>query len=166
MITTRQKIHGGVAALLMFALLGGGWVLGGAVSQSPTAAVTLPGRTIIHTQTRVLTKVVKGRVVRLRGGQRVVRIPVVVIRNLACHPDRRHHCVRIVVVPAHTIPLRQATVHRVVAVAAVSVPVTVFVTVPGPTTTVTSPPVTITLPVVTTTETSISTETVTVPLVP
>lgn len=149
----------------MCALLGGGWVLGGAVSQSPTAAVTLPQRTIVHTQTRVLTKVVKGRVVRLRGGRRVVRVPVVVIHNLSCHPDPRHHCVRSVIIPAHTIPLRAATVHQAVAIAAVMTPVTVYAT-------VTSPPVTVTLPAITqtqtdtTTETDLVTVTVTVPIPP
>jgi hypothetical protein len=149
-------------------VLVGGWQLAGAISPTPEFAATIirSGHTQVVTHTRVLKKVVRGRVVTLKGGTRVVRVPLVVIHNLRCHPTRRHHCVRRVVVPAHTIPLRAATVRAAVAVAAPLVPVTVVDTVTD-FQTVTLPAVTTTQTQTdTTTETSVITVTVTVPLGP
>jgi hypothetical protein len=130
------------------------------------ATVIRSGQTQVVTHTRVIKKVVRGRVVKLRGGARVILVSRVVIRNLKCHPTRRHHCVRRVVVPAHTIPLRAATIHQAVAVAAPLVPVTVYVTIPGPTTTETLPAQTVTATETETTTAPGTTITVTVPVSP
>jgi hypothetical protein len=116
---------------VMLLLPVGGWSLAASISQPPpefAATIIRSGHTQVVTHTRVVKKVVRGRVIRLKGGTRVILVSRVVIHNLKCHPTRRHHCVRRVVVPAHRIPLRAATIHQAVAVAAPLVPVTVVLT--------------------------------------
>jgi hypothetical protein len=124
-----------------------------AVSPGHTmAAVTLPARTV-H-QTRVLTKKVRGRVVTLRGGERVVRVPRTVLINRGCYLTREYRCVRRVIVPAHVIRLRATSPIAAIATA-IPEPTIVYVTVtiPGPTTP---------LPAVTVTDLQTTTATVTV----
>ncbi len=166
-----NKTHAAASSVVILGLTVGGYLLAGAISQPPAIAstTTLPPHTVVVRHTRVVKKIVRGRVVTLKGGTRVIRVPLVIIHNLKCHPTRHHHCVRRVVVPAHTIPLRAATpTQAATAVAAPLIPVTVYVTVPvsvpGPTTTVTAPPVTVTLPQDTTTV--FVPTTITVPLQP
>jgi hypothetical protein len=106
-------------------------MLGTSISTAPAkaATITIPARTVIVNHTHVLRKVVRGHVVTLKSGTRVIRVPLVVIHNLKCHPTRHHHCVRRVIVPAHSIPLRATTAPvAAVAVAAPLVPVTVTIT--------------------------------------
>ena len=66
-MTTRQKLHGAVFVVVMAGLLGGGWVLASQIGQPPATAatVTRPSHTIVLRHTRVVTKVVRGRVIRL-----------------------------------------------------------------------------------------------------
>lgn len=162
-MSRRQKIHAAAFMGVMLTLLGGGWVLASQISQSPVAAVaatvTQPAQTIVHTHTRVVKKIVRGKVVTLKGGTRVVRVPLVVLRvhNERCHPSPHHRCVRVVVVPAHTIPLRAAPIRAAVAVAAPLIPITVYV----PITVTDLVPITVTdiPPPVTSTETQTATET-------
>jgi hypothetical protein len=145
----------------MVGLVIGGLGLGNSVGSSPSqaATITLPGHTVVEHHTRVIKKVVRGRVVTLKSGSRVVRVPLVVIHNERCHPTRKHHCVRRVVVPAHTIPLRAAVVQSV-AVATPLVPVTIVETVTD--TQVVSVPVTVTNTTTATTTADPVTVTVTV----
>lgn len=159
---TRSTVFGGGAvACLAVGLSVSGWQVSSAISDTrPEFAATIirSGHTQVVTHTRVLTKVTKGRVVRLKGGQRVILVSRVVIHNLKCHPTRRHHCVRRVVVPAHRIPLRAATpVAAAVAVAAPLIPVTVVETV--------TDFQTVTLPAQTVTQTQTDTITETAPTV-
>jgi hypothetical protein len=165
MIVTAE--HGRVIALSvgMVGLVIGGLGLGNSVGSPPSdaATVTLPGHTVVKHHTRIIRKVVRGRVVTLKSGTRVVRVPLVVIHNERCHPTPSHHCVRRVVVPAHTIPLRAAVVQSV-AVATPLVPVTVVETVTD-TQTVTVP-VTVTTTATTTADPVTVTVTVSVPISP
>jgi hypothetical protein len=147
-----------------------GWGLSGAVSNAAPEVLTQPPSTIVHTHIRVLHRLVRGKVVTLRSGERVVKVSRVVIVNRGCYPTRTYRCVRRVVVPAHTVPLREATLHDAVITAAPNQPVTVtdYVTMPVTTyMTVTTPAQTITQ-TQTTTETTTAevTVTVTVPIVP
>jgi hypothetical protein len=106
-------------------------------------------------QTRLVTMHIRGRVIRRHDHYIVVVVPRTIFHT------RTHR----IVVPRHTVRIRNhpGLVSAVVGVApppvTVSVPypvtVPVTVTVPGPTTTVISPPVTVTVP---------TTVTVTVPL--
>jgi hypothetical protein len=164
-------------AVLFGGMMIGGYQLATAISQSPSLAATItrPGQTQVVVHTRVVKKVVKGRVVTLKSGQRVIVVPRVVIHNLRCHPTRHHHCARWIVVPAHRVPIPAAPISAV-ATAAPLIPVTVTVTdvqtvtqpavtvtVPGPTTTVTGPTTT---DVTTETDTQTITVTITIPSPP
>jgi hypothetical protein len=150
-----------------------GWGVGQKVSSSPPAAVTLTRagsiQTIPVTHTHIVKRVVKGKVRRLRGGTRVVFVPRVVVLVRGCHRTQQNRCARHVVVPAHRIRLRRATIHNAVATAAV-LPVTVTIVVPTTVyRTVTSPAQTFTATETTTatsTETDVVTVTVTVPIPP
>jgi hypothetical protein len=136
------RLAAAAAACLAVGLTISGWQLSAAISSAPTlgATITRPGQTQVVTHTRVLHRVVKGRVVTLKSGVRVIVVPRVVIHNLRCHPTKRHHCVRWIVVPAHRVPIPAAPISAV-ATAAPLIPVTVTVT---DVQTVTLPPQTVT----------------------
>jgi hypothetical protein len=155
-------------AIAVVGMTVGGWQLSTAVSSAPTfaATITKAGQTQVVVHTRILKKTVKGRVVRLKSGVRVVLVPRVVIKNLRCHPTPRHHCTRRIIVPAHRVPIRPTSpVLAAVVVAAPLQPVTVYATVTEPAQTVTLPAQTVTQTQInTTTETDVVT--VTVPLPP
>jgi hypothetical protein len=137
-MTASTRFASAAGGCLVVALAISGWQLSAAISSAPTlgATITQSGATHVVTHTRLIHKVVKGRVVTLKSGRRVVYVPRVVIHNLRCHPTKRHHCVRWIVVPAHRVPIRAAPISAV-AVAAPLMPVTVYVTLPP--TTVTQP---------------------------
>lgn len=162
-MTPYQRRIGGLIMLAIGCALMG---IGAAndIASPPPVAVTLPAstRTVTHHRIVVVRKVVKGRVVRLPSGVRVVRVPRFVVHTVGCHRVPDHPCVRRVVVPAQTVRLRKATIHSAVATA-IAVPVTVTVYVPTTVyQTVTEPAVTVTQ-TDTTTDTQIVTITVSVP---
>ena len=85
-----------------------GWDQGNKLGASAVEAVTLTraGTTTTISHTRVVARVVKGRVVKLASGTRVVDVPRVVVYVRSCHRTAQNHCARFVVVPARRWPLK------------------------------------------------------------
>jgi hypothetical protein len=132
-----------VAALLAVVMCAGlailGWQAAANLSNigiKPAGVETITNHAV-RTETRTIHSFIHGRVVTLPGGTRVVHVPLLVI-----HTDTR-----VIRIPPHNIPLRNASVAEPTHTVTITIPVTVTQTVQ--------------LPPVTTTETRTQTETVT-----
>lgn len=146
-----------LGALLVALLTAAGWSAAQQVGQSPyqaadTQTIRVPRVSTITTRhvrvrTRLVRRVTRGRVITLPGGQRVVHVPLLIV----------HTRNRVIRVPAHNLPIRSVSPAR--AVALITRPITVTVTVQVPVTETVTVPTTQT---VTVTVTSVATETTTV----
>jgi hypothetical protein len=105
----------------------------------PAAVATITSH-MVRVETRTLHRVTNGRIITLPGGTRVVHVPLLVIHTES----------RVIRVPAHNIPLKNATLAAPLQPVVITIPVMT----------------TVTLPPVTTTETATTTivSTVTIPL--
>lgn len=134
-----------LGGIIVAAIAAAGWSGAQVVGSSPyTSTDTVTTRALsVVTSTRTVRRVVRGHVVTLPGGTRVVHVPVLIVRT-------DHRTIR---VPAQTLPVRG---NGGGLTAAVDVPVTVTIRVPIVSTVYV--PVTVTS-VTTTTETILSTTT-------
>lgn len=136
------------------ALLVGGRAAIAAAPEPPAQTIVEPGSTVTNYQ--IVTKKIRGKIVRLPGGEHVVYVPTIYVRV-------DHKRIR---VPAHQLPFRRigVTSGLTAAVAQPLLPVTVTVYVPTVTTVYV--PVTVTETSPPSTETVTIPTTITVPLIP